>query len=68
LRSCWLSRTGFPDFCRICVRGYSTKHLFHAWAKHTHHHLLEHAQKSLMMPTQHNLCSIPNPCRGSSFS
>jgi hypothetical protein len=41
------------------VRGYSTKHLFHAWDEHAFHHLLEHAQESLMMPTQHNFCSIP---------
>jgi hypothetical protein len=32
--------------------------LFHARAKHTHHHLLEHAQESLVMPTQHNVRSI----------
>jgi hypothetical protein len=29
------------------------------WAKHAHHHLLEHAQESLVMPTQHSFRKIP---------
>jgi hypothetical protein len=29
LSACWLSRTGFSDLCRRCMRGYSTKHLLH---------------------------------------
>jgi hypothetical protein len=33
--------------------------LLHAWAKNTHHHLLEYAQESPMMFTQHVFRSIP---------
>jgi hypothetical protein len=54
-----VEQSWFPDFCRTRVRGYSTKNLFHAWAKHTHHHLLEHAHESPMMPPQHSFCRIP---------
>jgi hypothetical protein len=41
------------------MRGYSTKHLFHAWAEHADHHLLKHALESCVMPTQHSFYSIP---------
>jgi hypothetical protein len=41
------------------MRGNSTKHLFHARAEHANHHLLEHAQESRMMPSQHSFGSIP---------
>jgi hypothetical protein len=38
----WLSRTGLSNHCKRCMRGYSTKHPLHAWAKYADHHLLEH--------------------------
>jgi hypothetical protein len=59
LSSHWLSGAGLPNLCIIPLRGHSTEYLFHAWAKHTHHHLLEHAQESLVMPTQHSFRRIP---------
>jgi hypothetical protein len=41
------------------MRGYSAKHLFHAWAEHANHHLFEHAQESRMMLSHHSFCSLP---------
>jgi hypothetical protein len=43
----------------MSVRGYSTEHLFHAWAKHANHHLLEHTQEGRMMLAHHSFRNIP---------
>jgi hypothetical protein len=57
--SSWLGRAGLSNLHTISLRGYSTEYLLHARAKDTHHHLLEHAQESPMMLTQHIFRSIP---------
>jgi hypothetical protein len=55
----WLSRTGLSNLCRRYMRGYSTKHPLHAWAKYADHHLLEHVQESSMMLSHHSFYSLP---------
>jgi hypothetical protein len=57
--SSWLGRAKLSNLHTISLRGYSTEYLLHARAKHTHHHLLEHAQESPMMFTQYVFRSIP---------
>jgi hypothetical protein len=55
----WLSKAALSDLCVISLRGYLTEYLFHAWAKHANHHLLEHAQEGHMMLAHDSFCSFP---------